>query len=309
MTESNHGYIGYFVAVNAAFWQSLPDDLRAGLEATLAEVTEWGNARSEAINQEDRQRIVDSGRSRDHGADARAARGVAGGDAARLGRVPRRHRRRSRRRRARARRSSSKRGMASPRGSALLRGADRLEEAFMIVALAFMTLLTFVQVVLRYGFGTGLRLVARSDDLHVRVARADRHVVRRAHRSAHRRRPRDEPAVAAAARASSRPSRSCCGLAYCALMIYGSAQFVERSDDARQQRARHSAAALAAHGHHADRVRLLALRLVQAARPVLWPRASAGRGAMTAAFLVARAVRAAAPARADRDLARACRAS
>ena len=37
----------------------------------------------------------------------------------------------------------------------LLRGADRLEEAFMIVALAFMTLLTFVQVVLRYGFGTG----------------------------------------------------------------------------------------------------------------------------------------------------------
>jgi C4-dicarboxylate-binding protein DctP len=63
MTESNHGYIGYFVAVNAPFWQSLPDDLRAGLEATLAEVTQWGNARSEEINGEDRQRIVASGRS------------------------------------------------------------------------------------------------------------------------------------------------------------------------------------------------------------------------------------------------------
>jgi C4-dicarboxylate-binding protein DctP len=63
MTESNHGYIGYFVGVNSAFWESLPDDLRAGLEATLAEVTEWGNVRSEAINIEDRQRIVDSGRS------------------------------------------------------------------------------------------------------------------------------------------------------------------------------------------------------------------------------------------------------
>ena len=63
ITESNHGYIGYYVAVNAPFWQSLPDDLRAGLEATLAEVTQWGNARSEAINQEDRQRIVDSGRT------------------------------------------------------------------------------------------------------------------------------------------------------------------------------------------------------------------------------------------------------
>jgi C4-dicarboxylate-binding protein DctP len=63
MTESNHGYIGYYVAVNAAFWQSLPDDLRSGLEATLDEVTKWGNARSEAINQEGKQRIIDSGRS------------------------------------------------------------------------------------------------------------------------------------------------------------------------------------------------------------------------------------------------------
>ena len=29
----------------------------------MAEVTQWGNARSEAINQEDRQRIIDSGRT------------------------------------------------------------------------------------------------------------------------------------------------------------------------------------------------------------------------------------------------------
>src|SRR6185436_12865572 len=62
-TESNHGYIGYYVAVNATFWKSLPADLRAGLEATLAEVTQGGNARSEAINLQDRQRIVDSGRT------------------------------------------------------------------------------------------------------------------------------------------------------------------------------------------------------------------------------------------------------
>ena len=63
ITESNHGYIGYFVAVNAPFWQSLPADLRVGLEAALADATQWGNERSEAINQEDRQRIVDSDRS------------------------------------------------------------------------------------------------------------------------------------------------------------------------------------------------------------------------------------------------------
>jgi len=63
MSESNHGYIGYYVAVNAKFWKSLPDDLRTGLEATLAEVTQWGNARSEEINQQDKQRIIDSGRT------------------------------------------------------------------------------------------------------------------------------------------------------------------------------------------------------------------------------------------------------
>ncbi len=63
MTESNHGYIGYFVGVNAKFWQALPDDLRSGLEAVLAEVTQWGNARAEQINLDDRKRIVDSGRS------------------------------------------------------------------------------------------------------------------------------------------------------------------------------------------------------------------------------------------------------
>jgi C4-dicarboxylate-binding protein DctP len=63
MTESNHGYIGYLVAVNASFWRSLPADLRAGLEDALAEVTVWGNARAEEINQQDRQRVAESGRT------------------------------------------------------------------------------------------------------------------------------------------------------------------------------------------------------------------------------------------------------
>jgi C4-dicarboxylate-binding protein DctP len=63
ITETNHGYIGYFVAVNETFWESLPDDLRAGLEATLAEVTAWGNARADAINADGKQKIVESKRS------------------------------------------------------------------------------------------------------------------------------------------------------------------------------------------------------------------------------------------------------
>jgi C4-dicarboxylate-binding protein DctP len=63
ITETNHGYIGYFVATNRAFWESLPPDIRSGLEEILVEVTEWGNARAAEINREDKQNIAESGRS------------------------------------------------------------------------------------------------------------------------------------------------------------------------------------------------------------------------------------------------------
>lgn len=61
--ETNHGYVGYLVAVNPGFWNSLPDDIRTGLEELVAEVTTWGNAQAAAINHGARDRIVDSGRS------------------------------------------------------------------------------------------------------------------------------------------------------------------------------------------------------------------------------------------------------
>jgi C4-dicarboxylate-binding protein DctP len=63
MTASNHGYIGYLVAVNPQFWQSLPDDVRLGLEDVMNEVTAWGNARSAEINQQARASIDESGRT------------------------------------------------------------------------------------------------------------------------------------------------------------------------------------------------------------------------------------------------------
>jgi C4-dicarboxylate-binding protein DctP len=63
ISESNHGYIGYLVAVNPDFWKGLPDDVRTGLEAALAEATEWGNARAEAVNQEAKQNVAASQRS------------------------------------------------------------------------------------------------------------------------------------------------------------------------------------------------------------------------------------------------------
>ena len=61
--ETNHGYIGYLVAVNPDFWGALPDDVRLGLEEAVAEATAWGNAQSEAINQEARTKVAESGRS------------------------------------------------------------------------------------------------------------------------------------------------------------------------------------------------------------------------------------------------------
>jgi C4-dicarboxylate-binding protein DctP len=63
ITETNHGYIGYFVAVNKGFWEGLPEDMRQGLEEVMDEVTAWGNARAADINREQRGLIAASGRS------------------------------------------------------------------------------------------------------------------------------------------------------------------------------------------------------------------------------------------------------
>ena len=63
ITESNHGYLGYFVATNDEFWRSLPDDVRAGIEEILGEVTDWGNARAGEVNRSARQSVLESGRS------------------------------------------------------------------------------------------------------------------------------------------------------------------------------------------------------------------------------------------------------
>ncbi|HUQ53358.1 MAG TPA: TRAP transporter small permease [Gammaproteobacteria bacterium] len=156
-----------------------------------------------------------------------------------------------------------------------LKAADRLEEAFMIAALSFMTLLTFLQVVLRYGFGTGFvwSLEATTYSFAWLVLIGMSYGVRTGAHIAvdlltSRLTPSGARGVAAVALLFA--------LAYCALMIYGSGQFVDR---------------LMALGTNARDIPLprwvltgimpiafllLALRFVQAARPVLWPRAAAG---------------------------------
>jgi C4-dicarboxylate transporter DctQ subunit len=166
--------------------------------------------------------------------------------------------------------------MPAPFWQRALKAADRLEEAFMIVALAFMTVLTVVQVVLRYGFAGGfvwsLEVTTYTFAWLVLIGmsygvRANAHIAVDLLTS--RLRPGAARVVAAVALAA--------GLAYCALMIYGSSQFVARlmtlGTDARDiplPRWLLTGIMPVAFG-------LLALRLVQAARPVLSPRAGSSQ--------------------------------
>jgi len=61
-TETNHGYIGYLVAVNPDAWRSLPADVRAALEKALAEATQFVNSTAREINEEARAAALASGR-------------------------------------------------------------------------------------------------------------------------------------------------------------------------------------------------------------------------------------------------------
>ena len=63
ITETNHGIIDYMVVANAEFWSGLPDDVRTELEAIMDEVNVEVNRLAEELNQEDKQKIIDSGRS------------------------------------------------------------------------------------------------------------------------------------------------------------------------------------------------------------------------------------------------------
>jgi C4-dicarboxylate transporter DctQ subunit len=164
--------------------------------------------------------------------------------------------------------------MSAPLRQRVLKGADRLEEAFMIAALTFMTVLTVVQVVLRYGFGTGfvwsleattytfawLVLIGMSYGVRTEAHIAVDLVTRRLRPSAAR-------VVAIIA--------LCAGLAYCALMIYGSSLFVDRlmalGTDARDI----PLPRWVLTGIMPVAFALLAIRLVQAARRVLRPRVGA----------------------------------
>lgn len=64
ITESNHGLLDYLVITSAEFWLGLPDDIRTDVKKALDEAIAFGNkvAAEKAIG--DRQKIIDSKRSK-----------------------------------------------------------------------------------------------------------------------------------------------------------------------------------------------------------------------------------------------------
>lgn len=145
----------------------------------------------------------------------------------------------------------------------------------MIVVLAFMTLLTFVQVVLRYGFGSSLvwSLEATTYAFAWLVLVGMSYGVRtEAHIAVDLLTSRLSPPVARVVAGVA----LACGLAYCALMIYGSGTLVERllalGNDARDiPLPRWALTAIMPAAFV-----LLALRLVQAGLPALRGGGAAG---------------------------------
>lgn len=63
ITESNHGVLDYLVVTSAEFWSGLDEDVRAELKQALDEAIAYGNNISNDKAAEDRQAIIDSGRS------------------------------------------------------------------------------------------------------------------------------------------------------------------------------------------------------------------------------------------------------
>jgi len=165
--------------------------------------------------------------------------------------------------------------VSAPLVQRVLKVADRAEETFMIVALSFMTVLTVVQVVLRYGFGSGLvwSLEVTTYTFAWLVLIGMSYGVRtEAHIAVDLVTSRLSPGGARAFAAIALVA----GLAYCALMIYGSSQFVDRLLTLGNNARDIPVPRWVLTGIMPIAFALLALRLVQAARPVLWPRAVAG---------------------------------
>jgi C4-dicarboxylate-binding protein DctP len=59
LTQSNHGYLGYFLAVSTPFWNGLPGDIRTELEVIIEEVNAQVNIIASDINIEARRILTE----------------------------------------------------------------------------------------------------------------------------------------------------------------------------------------------------------------------------------------------------------
>ena len=64
ITESNHGLLDYMVVTSKEFWGSLPADLRGDVQKALDEAIAHGNTVAAQKSVSDKQKIIDSGRSK-----------------------------------------------------------------------------------------------------------------------------------------------------------------------------------------------------------------------------------------------------
>lgn len=61
--ETNHGFVGYLVAVNPDFWNGLPDDIRLELDQIVEEVAQTVNANAAKLNAEAKEKIQKAGKT------------------------------------------------------------------------------------------------------------------------------------------------------------------------------------------------------------------------------------------------------
>ena len=61
VTETNHGIIDYLVVTSTEWWDGLPGDVRGQFAKILTEVTVQRNKEAWTVNQENKQKIVESG--------------------------------------------------------------------------------------------------------------------------------------------------------------------------------------------------------------------------------------------------------
>jgi C4-dicarboxylate-binding protein DctP len=62
-TVTNHGYLGYAVIANKAFWDKLPEDVRKGLDEAMTESTEYANQIAKEENDKALDAIKASGKT------------------------------------------------------------------------------------------------------------------------------------------------------------------------------------------------------------------------------------------------------